>query len=395
MAETKPLTIGIVAGEQSGENLAVDLVESIAERTGVQPRLVGVGGGRLAEMGLRSVFDPGEIAITGVSAVVATLPRLLLRIGQTANALVAARPDVIVFIDSPDFSLRVAKRVKKALPATPIVKYVAPTVWAWRPERARKMSKYVDRVLAILPFEPEVMRDLGGPQTHYVGHPLVADSELAAVWRAREGRKRASADGSEFDLLVLPGSRMGEVKALLPDFGQAVDDLYERGRRFRILIPTLPRLEETVRRETASWRIAPVITTDRQAKLDAFRTGDMALAASGTVILELALAGVPAISCYRMDPLIRLAVSMITTWSAALPNIIADKPIVLEYIDYSIRPGMLARRVEEYVAPKSLAAKAQIEGYRQVRDVMAIDERPGARAAGIVLDAVANPPRSV
>lgn len=385
MNARRPLTIGIVAGEQSGENLAVDLVESITERTGSMPRLVGVGGGRLVDMGLRSVFDPAEIAITGVTAVVASLPRLILRIRQTVAALVSARPDVIVFIDSPDFSLRVARRVKRLLPETPIVKYVSPTVWAWRPGRAKKMAAYVDHVLAILPFEPDVMRDLGGPETSYVGHPLAADPELEAVWMARR-RKQASQENHDLELLVLPGSRTGEIRALLPDFGKAISILHDRGHHLRVTVPTLPRLEPEVRRMTAEWPVTPRITVTPEDKLSAFREADVALAASGTIILELALAGVPVISCYRTDYLIRLAISMIHAWSAALPNIIADRPIVPEYVDYTIRPGMLARRIEELAEPKSLAAKAQENGFRRVRELMAVDEKPGAMAARILLD---------
>ncbi|GAB4354555.1 MAG: lipid-A-disaccharide synthase [Oricola sp.] len=390
MSENRPLVIGIVAGEQSGENLAVDLVDSIGARLGSKPKLVGVGGGRLAERGLESVFDSCEIAITGVTGVLAALPRLYVRIRQTAAALIAAKPDVIVFIDSPDFSLRVAKRVKRALPKTPILKYVAPTVWAWRPGRARKMAAFVDRILAILPFEPEVMRDLGGPETSYVGHPLAADAELEAVWKARR-RGRSGADREGVNLLVLPGSRTGEVRALLPDFGEAVALLHQRGHRFSVSIPTLPRLAALVERETAGWPVAPRITVTRQDKLAAFRTADAALAASGTVILELALAGVPVVSCYRTDFFIRLFVSKIRAWSAALPNIIADRPIVPEYIDYLIRPGMLARRIEELVEPNSQAAKAQIAGFSSVRGLMAVEAKPGTRAAEIVLELVNRP----
>jgi len=389
MADSRPLVIGIVAGEQSGENLAVDLVDAISALTGSRPRLVGVGGDRLRALGLESVFDASEIAITGVSGVLATLPRLLVRIRQTASALIAAKPDAIVMIDSPDFSHRVAKRVKKALPATPIIKYVAPTVWAWRPGRARVMAEHIDHVLAILPFEPDVMEKLGGPQTHYVGHPLAVDTDLAAIWSARR-KKAAAGEKESFDLLVLPGSRAAEVRALLPDFEKAVATLYERGHRFRVLMPTLPRLADTLKRETAGWRVGPLITSSHEDKIAAFRTADAALAASGTVLLELALAGIPAISCYRVDPFMRLAASMITIWSAALPNIIADRPIIPEYIDYLIRPGMLARRVEELVTPKSKAAALQIDGFRTVRDLMAVEESPGARAAGIVLDAISN-----
>lgn len=380
------LTIGIVAGETSGERLALDLIEAISRESGRHVRLVGVGGESLQQRGLDSVFDPREIAITGISAVLAGLPRLLLRIHQTASRFIREKPDVIVLVDSPDFSHRVAQRVKRALPDTPIIKYVAPTVWAWRPDRARKIAEFIDEVLAILPFEPEVMESLGGPKTHYVGHPLAVDPDLKAVWQ-RRGKRPDVAD-RKLDLLVLPGSRHGELRALLPDFGETVAILHERGHDLRVHIPTLPHLHAELKRQTAGWRVTPNITVDPRDKLEAFAAADAALAASGTVLLELAMAGVPSISCYRLDWAMRLAVSMITTWSAALPNIIADRPVIPEYINEMIRPGMLARRIEEIAEPGSLAAAAQISGFEKVRELMAVDEEPGMKSARIVLEAV-------
>ena len=392
MSTDRPLVIGLVAGEISGENLAVDLIDTITEQTGHAPRLIGVGGDRLRERGLDSVFDASEIALIGLTSVVASLPRLIMRIGQTAKAMIAARPDVVILIDSPDFSHRVAKRVKKALPDVPVVKYVAPTVWAWRPERAAKMAAHIDHVLAILPFEPDVMKKLGGPPTHYVGHPLAASDELAEIWQQRQKRPPRG-EGEAFDLLVLPGSRSGEVKALLPDFGKAVRTLHDREQRFRIHMPTLPKLVDSIKRETENWPVQPRITVSHEDKLEAFRQADAALAASGTVILELALAGVPAISCYRVDLFMRPFIPLITIWTAALPNVICDRPIVPEYIDYMIRPAMLARRIEELVEPESLPAKIQMRGFRQARDLMAVKERPGIRAANIILEAVSKRPK--
>ncbi|MCI5076980.1 lipid-A-disaccharide synthase [Oricola sp.] len=388
MTSDRELVLGIVAGEESGENLAIDLLEAIEAVTGRPAKLVGVGGDRLREKGLNSVFDSSEIAITGVSAVLARLPQLMMRIRQTADALIAARPDAIIMIDSPDFSHRVAKRVKQALPDTPIVKYVAPSVWAWRPERARKMAAHIDHILAILPFEPAVMKRLEGPPTHYVGHPLASDPDLAEVWAERAERPEREA-GEPFDLLVLPGSRTGEVNALLPDFGKAVEVLHERGHAFRVHIPTLPRLAETVRRETAAWPVQPSVTVTRDEKLDAFRRADAALAASGTVLLELGLCGVPVISCYRVDLIMRAVVPLITIWTAALPNLICDRPVVPEYFDRTIRPGLLARHVEQFVEPGSLAAQQQIDGFSDMRALLATEERTGTRAARIILDAIA------
>lgn len=386
------LVVGIVAGEASGENLAVDLVDTIEILHGQPPKLVGVGGDRLRERGLESVFDASEIALMGLTSVIASLPRLFVRIRQTAAALIAAKPDVIIFIDSPDFSHRVARRVKEGLPDVPIFKYVAPSVWAWRPERARKMAAHIDHVLAILPFEPDIMKKLGGPPTHYVGHPLVFNEDLAAIWRDREA-KSPRAEGQAFDLVVMPGSRTGEVKSLLPEFGKTVSLLHDRGHKIRVHMPTLPKLVDILERETSDWPVRPAITTADEEKLRAFRQGDVALAASGTAILELALAGVPVISCYQIDPFMRPFLPMITAWTAALPNLICDRPVVLEYIGFTIRPGMLVRRIEELVEPGSIPSRLQVDGFRQMRQLMAVEERPGTRAAKIILEAV--PSRSI
>jgi len=376
--------IGIVAGETSGQLLAADLIAALNARLGTPVRLVGVGGPPLQTHGLASLFDPDEIALMGLTSVVRALPRLARRIGQTANALIAARPDCLIVVDSPDFSLRVAKRVKKRLPDLPVVKYVAPTVWAWRPGRAPAMRSYVDHVLSILPFEPAVMAELGGPETHYVGHRLMADDALQRCWEANTART-ARADGSTVNLLLLPGSRRSEVRALLDDFRQAVDIMRERGNALSITLPTLPHLERQVRDHVLGWPDVVRVTTGRDAQIEAYGTADVAIAASGTVLLELALAGVPAISCYRSDPLIRrVAERLLTTWSAALPNIIADRPVINEYYDEMIHPGMLARLAEELAEPAGARRALVTEGYRTVRDRMRVDEPPSARAAAIV-----------
>ncbi|WP_421851139.1 lipid-A-disaccharide synthase [Oricola sp.] len=390
MSSTRPLTLAVVAGEQSGQSLAVGLVDRIAAETGAMPHLVGVGGNALKERGLETVFDPSEIAITGIAPVVKALPRLLLRIRQTAHAIANARPDAVIFVDSPDFSHRVARRIREKLAGVPIVKYVAPTVWAWRPERARRMKATFDRVLAVFPFEPDIMAALGGPETHYVGHPLAIDEGLAKAWAGRH-EDAAAKTGDGLDLLVLPGSRRGEVSALLRDFERTLDILQQRGRTFRVHIPTLPYLTDILTRETQYWPVQPRITTSVEDKLGAFRVADAALAASGTVILELALAGVPAVSCYRTDVLIRPFRSMIKTWSAALPNIIADRPIVPEFYDEMIRPGMLARHLETLADANSPARAAQMAGFADVRKLMEVEMSPGDLAARVVLDAINGP----
>ncbi len=378
--------IGIVAGEESGQLLAADLLDELAKQLGHTPELIGVGGGPLQERGLQSIFDADEIALTGISSVLMSLPSLYRRIGQTADTINAANPDCLLLIDSPEFSLRVAKRVKARRPDIPVVKYVAPSVWAWRPGRAAKMKTYVDHVLAILPFEPPIMKELGGPTTHYVGHRLMADDALGRVRKQNQKKKRA-ADGA-LDLLVLPGSRNGEIKSLLDEFGEAVEILHSRGHRLRTHIPTLPRHVDEVRRRTAAWRNAPHITMTRDEQLDAYANADAALAASGTVTLELALAGVPAVSCYKVDPVMKLATSLITTWSGALPNLIADRPIIREFYNEQVRPGMLARCVEELANYGQPARQAVLDGYSEVYKRMKTEVPASRKAAAIVAEVI-------
>jgi lipid-A-disaccharide synthase len=384
MVENHAFKIGIVAGEESGQLLATELIQALNGLVSQPVELIGVGGEKLEAMGLKSIFDPAEIALTGVSAVVKTLPKLIIRIRQTAETIINEKPDCLLLIDSPDFSLRVAKRVKAAMPDLPIVKYVAPTVWAWRPERAAKMAAYIDEILAILPFEPETMQKLGGPKTHYVGHRLMADSALNAVWEYNS-EKTLAGDGT-VNLLVLPGSRNGEINALMDEFGKTVQLLHERGNKLKIYLPTLPRLEQHVCRYTAAWPVSPIITTDRQSQIEAYKQSDVALAASGTVTLELALAGVPAISCYRIDPIMKLAKSLITTWSAALPNIIVDRPIIKEFYEEFVRAGALARSIEELATPEIGARQYVMDGYREVREKMAIEKDASHHSAQIIAD---------
>lgn len=386
MADRGPL-IGVIAGEQSGQVLAADLIDALERRIDGPVRLTGLGGARLADKGLESLFDPEEIALIGIGAVIMRLPRLIRRIGQTADALIAARPDCLVLVDSPDFSLRVARRVKAALPDLPVIKYVAPTVWAWRPGRAAAMARFVDHVLAVLPFEPEVMASLGGPKTHYVGHRLMADDDLTACWQARQSGRVEDEGFTGTRLLVLPGSRRSEVKALLDRFAQCASLLAERGADLRVDIPTLPRLERTVRDHALGWSMPVRVTTGRAEQIAAFRRADAAICASGTITLELALAGVPAMSCYVVDPIARMvAPYLLTTWSAALPNIIADRPIIREYYNEQLVTGALARQLEDMIDPERGARATMMDGYAQVRREMAVEGAPSDNAARIVAD---------
>ena len=202
-----PLKIAVVAGEESGDLLGADLIAAMMGASGRPVELTGVGGGHLQALGLVSLFDPGSIALMGLSAVVKDLPSLIAKIRRTADAIIAAKPDVLIIIDSPDFTHRVARGVRARLPDLPIVDYVCPSVWAWRPKRAKAMSSYVDHVLCLLPFEVEALARLDGPKGTYVGHRLTSDEGLKAAWTAQSVR---TPDPANPVLLILPGSRRSD-----------------------------------------------------------------------------------------------------------------------------------------------------------------------------------------
>lgn len=384
----KPLRIAVIAGEESGDQLGADLVRSLRATTGRDIELMGIGGSHLAAQGLVTWHDPRRLAIMGVTAVIRDLPGLISMIGATARAIAAAKPDCLITIDSPAFNLRVSKKVRALAPSIPIVKYVCPSVWAWAPGRAPAMQSYIDHVLCILPFEPEVLARLGGPPGTYVGHRITHERGLLAAQASQKARRSAPREMPR-TLLVLPGSRSAEVKSLAKPFGEAVSVLAGRGNAIRVLLPTVPHVASLLNEITAGWAIRPEIVEGGEAKWAAFGRADAALAASGTVLLELALAGVPAVSCYHTDMIFALMQRFITTWSAALPNIIADQVIVPEFYNDAVRPPMLARYIEGVFADGA-SREAQLAGFDRVRALMATQRPSGEIAADVVLQTIEN-----
>ncbi|CAN7274127.1 lipid-A-disaccharide synthase [Rhizobium rhizogenes] len=383
-----PLKLAVIAGEVSGDLLGGDLVAALKRRYDGPVELIGVGGEALEAQGLLSLFDYSELSIMGFAQVIKQLPKLLARIRQTANAIIAAKPDVLLIIDSPDFTHRVAKKVRAALPDLPVVNYVCPSVWAWKEYRAQKMLAYVDHVLAILPFEPEAMQRLAGPATTYVGHRLTVDPSLIETRRQRALRAVSSPD-SEKTILLLPGSRSSEIRQLLPIFEQAVMELSRRNDRIRYLLPTVPRQEALVRSLVENWSVKPDVFVGQEAKWKAFAEADAAVAASGTVILELGLAGVPVLSTYKTEWLARFVMSRIKVWTAALPNLIADYVVVPELLNDVLRPGKVVRYMER-LSNDTLERAAMLEGYDLVWQRMQMEEPPGEKAAAIVLEVLSN-----
>ena len=382
----RKLKIAFVVGEESGDALAADLLAALRARHGGDVSAVGVGGSQLQALGLETLFDPHEIALFGISSVIAKLPRLLSLIRSTAGKIAAENPDFLVIVDSPDFTHRVAKRVRAARPDIPILNYVCPSVWAWRQGRAKAMRQYVDEVLAILPFEPDFLKQLDGPPATYVGHRLASDPLMLAAFAAQSAIEldRFSDWKRPIRLLCLPGSRRGEIERHMGVMGETLADLQQRGRKVQALLQTLPKQEGLVRKLARDWAVKPEISTDMEGKAASFSSADAALAASGTVTLELALAGIPAVSIYKLDPFMRLFRRHVKIWTASLPSLIADQPIIPEFIDDMMRPGQLARELEKLARPGP-SRDAQLQGFELVRERVQTERPSGELAAERVL----------
>jgi lipid-A-disaccharide synthase len=384
--QPRALSLYIVAAEESGDALGAALVRALKARHDGALQLAGVGGRAMAAAGVASPFAIEDLSIIGLAAIPRRLPTIFRRIRETADAIVAARPDALVIIDSPDFTHRVARRVRRLAPAIPILDYVSPTVWAWRPGRARAMRAYVDHVLAILPFEPAMHVRLGGPPCLYVGHPLV--ERIAELRPNAEEAQRRRADPPV--VLVLPGSRRSEIGRLLGTFGAAITQIAARAGPMELVLPTVPHLVRQVREGVADWAVVPRIVVEPAEKSAAFRTARAALAASGTVTLELALSGVPTVAAYRLS-----AVEWLITWpmrlqatlpSVILANLVIGENIVPEFLQSDCTPDRLAEALLPLLSDTP-ARRRQIEAFGRLDAIMAVGgAAPSAQAAAIVLE---------
>ncbi len=376
------MRVFIIAGEPSGDRLGGALMAGLRQ---LVPDVVfeGIGGDQMQAQGLRSRFDMDELSIMGIAEVAPRYFHLKRRIAETAQAVLAAKPDVMITIDSPDFCLRVA-RIVKAASTIRTVHYVAPTVWAWRPGRAAKMAKVIDHVLALFPFEPPLMQ-AAGMHCDFVGHPVVAEPQATegeiAAFRAAYGL------GSDAVLLVLPGSRRGEVGRLLPVFGDAVQTMLHENRDVRVVIPAAGPVAEMVHDQVADWMNKPIVldpaTCDPAHKRAAFRTAFLALAASGTVSLELAAAGTPMVVAYDFNWLTwRIMRRMALIDTVTLVNLISETRVVPECLGADCRPDLIAQRLDEVLA----APQAQGDAMALTMQRLGLGgEAPGLRAARAVV----------
>ena len=380
---SRPFTVFLIAGEESGDHLGARLMEELKGRVEGDIRFLGVGGERMKALGVDSLFPMQEINYTGVSAIIANLHRILGKIREATKAVVEADPDVLIIIDCPGFNLEVAKRVRKKNPKIPIVEYVSPTVWVWRPGRAKWMSEFVDQVLAVLPFEPEVHQRLGGPACTYVGHPL---TQRLDKLRPGDGERKPLDQAERPVLLVLPGSRHGEVKRLTDVFGETVAKFVSEHGPIEVVLPAVSRLEEDIRSRTARWPVQPTIISGENAKYAAFRRAHLALAASGTVTLELALSGVPMVVAYRVDPFVKpfkYALKRINSF--VLANLITGSNEIPEFLDGETTPENMSVALAKLLDDNTVERQQQLAAFARLDDLMAIE---GGTPSSLAADAV-------
>lgn len=349
------LRLFIMAGEASGDRIGADLVQRLRRRTDVD--LSGVGGPELRAEGLVSLYPMENLSVMGWSDVLKRLPLLLWRIRQTANAIIRQRPDVVVLIDSQVFAKAVAKRVRRASPEIAILLYVAPTVWAWRPERAAQMKPLFDEVLAVLPFEPKVMAELDGPPTSYIGHPALTRFPMRPEQPERG------------PLLLLPGSRIGELRRHLDLMRQAAELLQSHPRVTGFVIPTLTSLADRLRAEVANWPV-PVEIVTGEARQAAFASAYAAFAVSGTITFELAMSGVPMVVTYVADAQqAKRYVALGRRLQIALPNVVLGREVIpeLQFTDPKAERSLVPLVA---LLDEPAAVAAQIAAFHEIRVLM-------------------------
>jgi len=381
----QPFTVFLVAGEESGDQLGAGLMRALFNRLDGNIRFFGVGGRRMSSLGLQSLFPMQEIGLHGIATIIPKLAGLIQRQRQTAQAVLSARPDVLITIDCPSFNLGVARRVRGADQSITTIHYVMPSVWAWRPGRAKTMAGWIDHVLAILPFEPAVSRKLSGPPCSYVGHPLI---ERVDTLRPVPGERSSLAPGRQRTLLVLPGSRRSEIRRLLEPFGETVSLAAAALGPLEVVLPSVPHLSTEIRAGVANWAIQPSVVEGEEEKYTAFRRAHAAIAASGTVTLELALSGVPMVVAYRIDPVAKWFKLFLRAKSIVLSNLVLGENVIPEFIDGQSSPNRLAAALVPLLkeAPER---EQQLAAFTKLDSLMTLaGTTPSARAADVVLASV-------
>ncbi|HEX3535134.1 MAG TPA: lipid-A-disaccharide synthase [Stellaceae bacterium] len=379
--------IFIIAGEPSGDALGGPLIAALRQRAGPGLRVAGIGGEQMQAQGIQSLVPLGDLAVAGVAEVLPRAPLILRRVRETVAEIRRQRPDAVVTIDSSGFSWRVAHGLRRRGERLPLIHYVAPMVWAWRSGRARRMARWYDHLLTLLPFEPLYFERVG-LACSYVGHPVLdsgADRGDAARFREAHG-----IGPDDTVITVLPGSRGGEVKRLLPIFGETLRRLEAAVGPFRVAVPTVENVAAAITEAVPAWPGHPVVLRGIQEKYDAFAASRAALAASGTVALELAMAGLPMAVAYRLNPLTEMLLDrVLKVRQVNLVNLILGRVLVGEFLRADCTAEKLAAALTELVRDEAVRA-AHRAGYDEaMRRLGADGASPSLRAADRILAVIA------
>jgi lipid-A-disaccharide synthase len=375
----------VVAGEPSGDMLGGALLNALQLESGSLLEFAGVGGEEMRRAGLASLFPLSDIAVMGFLSVVPRLPMVLRRMRETIAAMLAFHPDALVTIDAPSFTLRVARRAKAA--GIPVIHYVAPQYWGWRPGRLRKLPHKIDHLLALFPFEPAFFA-AGGVSTTYVGHPAI--ERLSDPGDGRAFRSRHGIDADARLLAVLPGSRVHLVRRMLPIFAAALAPLLA-ARPIHLVLPVVEAVQGLVADAVRRFGWRATLVGDSAERAQALAASDAALTVSGTITLELALAGTPMVVTYRTDELsARIARRLILTRWVSLPNLVADAPLVPELLQWDCTPEAISRNAARLLDDPAERAR-QRAGFAAIRQALGSEGLPPSRrAAREILEFVAS-----
>jgi lipid-A-disaccharide synthase len=382
----KPLSLVLVCGEPSGDQIGGQLMAALKIAAGDSVKIAGVGGPMMQAQGLTSLYPVKDTAVMGLREVVPRIPLILRRVREVTDFAMATRPDAVVLIDSPDFTHRIARRLKRLAPEIPTIDYVAPQVWASRQYRARAMAHDFDLLLALLPFEPPFFEKYG-LHTVFVGHPVIERAKL--MTGGPELRARLGIAPEAPLLCVLPGSRSSEIRFILPVFRDAVGEIARRVPGLVTVLPTVPHVAARVRLATENWP-APVHVIEAEAdKFAAFKAANAALAASGTVTTELALARTPMVVAYRVGGLTYTLAQLLFRFKYfALVNLLLDRMAVPELLQHKATATALADAVVPLLTDKTAAARQTVDLDAVAKLLGEGSEPPSLRAARAIVDFV-------
>ena len=373
----------LIAGEPSGDALGGRLMQALRQKD-KKAEFFGLGGDNMQAQGLKSLFNISELAVMGLAEVIPSIPRILRRISETVADIERVKPDAVITIDSWSFSVRIHKKLRKLNLNIPQIHYVAPQVWAWKKKRARTMYKYIDLLLTLFPNEPKYFTPYH-LETVFVGHPVI-ESTLVDGSNEQKFKKNHKIPAKSRLMLVLPGSRHNEVERLLPDFLQTVELMHNKYPDFSFVIPTVSTVAKRVREMVKASGLPITVIEGEENRRDAFHEADVAIAASGTVALELAIVNVPHIIAYKVPKLTEwIARRFIHIQYVNLTNILLAREIVPELLQEDCNPTNIMAYVEQFIEGKPIYHR-QLNGFDKVRKLLGMGEqKPSENAATTII----------